>query len=216
MKKKIKIAIAEDQHLFVQGIENLLNMQENFSVIFHAVNGKELIEMVKTDMPDVVLMDLEMPVMNGIDATAKLRGLYPDLKIIALTQHDDDDFIIQIIEKGANSFLSKDTDIKIVIEAIYAVIENDYYFNDKVSKALVKGLVRSKKVRPRFNTVNLTKREIEVLQLICKEKTNQVIADELFIDVRTVDGHREMILQKIGAKNTVGIVMYAVKHDLLE
>ncbi|MFI5203522.1 MAG: response regulator [Flavobacteriales bacterium] len=215
MKRKIKIAIADDQQLFAQGLEKLLKAHENFNVLFSVPNGKELISKVKDHMPDVILMDLQMPEMDGMDATLKLRSLYIDLKIIALTMHNEEDFIIDMIEKGANGFLSKDTDIEMLIDAIYTVMDNEYYFNEKVSKALVKGLVRSKKVKPRFNAVQLTPREIEVIQLICKEKTNQEIAVELCISVRTVDGHREMILQKTGARNTAGIVMYAVRHNLL-
>lgn len=215
MKRKIKIAIADDQQLFAQGLEKLLKAHENFSVLFSVPNGKELITKVKETMPDVILMDLQMPEMDGMDATLRLRQQYLDLKIIALTMHNDEDFIIDMIEKGANGFLSKDTDIEMLIDAIYTVMENEYYFNEKVSKALVKGLVRSKKVKPRFNMAQLTPREIDVIQLICKEKTNQEIAAELCLSVRTVDGHREMILQKTGARNTAGIVMYAVRHNLL-
>lgn len=214
--KKIKLAVIDDQLLFRKGLIALLKDYEELDVIIEASNGKELLEQLKKTKVDVVITDLEMPVMDGIELTENVHNKYPDIKILALTMHNEDSFVIHLIEKGANGFLLKDYDIELIIDAIYAVIENGYYFNDRVSKAMVKGLVKSNKILPKFNCIQLTPREITVVDLICKEFTNKEISNKLFVSPRTIDGHRERIMQKIGAKNVVGIIMYAMKNNLIE
>lgn len=214
--KIIKLAVIDDQLLFRKGLIALLKDYEELDVIIEASNGKELLEQLKKTKVDVVITDLEMPVMDGIELTENVHNKYPDIKILALTMHNEDSFVIHLIEKGANGFLLKDYDIELVVDAIYAVLENDYYFNDRVSKAMVKGLVRSNKIVPKFNYIQITQREITIIELICKEFTNKEIAEKLFVSPRTIDGHRERIMQKIGAKNVAGIIMYAVKNHLIE
>jgi len=211
-----KIAVVDDQHLFRKGIISLLEEFEELKIIMEAANGKELISALKKEQPDVILMDLEMPVMDGIETTEYVRKKYPEVKIIILTMHDDDSFISHLIEKGANGFLLKDSNIETVVDAIYAVIKNGFHFTDRVSKAMVKGLVKSQKIKPSFNTVNLTNKEIEVLKFICKEYTTKEIGEKLGVSTRTVEGHRDNVLHKTGARNTVGIVMYAVKNNLID
>ena len=130
--------------------------------------------------------------------------------------HTDDEFIIHLLEKGASGFLPKDKDIEEVVKAIQSVLENGYYFDERVSSAMLKGLVQSKKVIPSFSPQYLTEREVAVVNLICKEFTNKEIADNLCLSPRTIDSYRETILLKTGAKNTAGIVMYAVKYKLLD
>jgi len=214
--KKIKLAVVDDQLLFRQGLIALLKDNEELEIVIEASNGKELLEQLKKKKVDIIITDLEMPEMDGIEATEHVRNKYPDVKILALTMHNDDSFVIHLIEKGANGFLLKDYDIELIIDAIYAVTETGYYFNDRVSKAMVKGLIKSKKILPKFNQMRLTDREIEVIRLICKEYTNKEIATKLYVSPRTVDGHRERIMQKIAAKNVAGIIMYAVKHHLID
>jgi two-component system response regulator DegU len=216
MKKAIRLAVVDDQHLFRKGLISLIEEFEELAVVVEASNGKELLEKLKSKKPEVVLLDVEMPLMDGIETTEYLRQKYPEIKILILTMHNEEEIILHLIEKGAHGFLLKDNPIETVVDAIYAVIENGYFFNDRVSKVMVKGLIRNDKIKPSFNLVQLSKREIEVIQLICKENTNKEIAEKLFISVRTVDGHREKILQKTKAKNTVGIVMYAIKNNLLD
>lgn len=216
MRKKIKIAVVDDQHLFRQGLISLLNEYTELDVIIEAGNGKELLEKLKERQPDVVLLDLEMPVMDGIETSIAIKNRYPKIKIIILTMHTDDEFIIHLLEKGVRGFLPKDKDIEVVVDAIYAVLEKGYYFDEHISKAMVKGLVKTKKVNPSFAARYLSEKEIVVINLICKEYTNKEIADKLSISSRTVDAHRTTILLKTGAKNTAGIVMYAFKHNLLD
>jgi DNA-binding NarL/FixJ family response regulator len=214
--KKIRIAIADDQLLFRQGLIALIKDYEELDVVIEAADGKDLLDQLKKKKVDLVITDLEMPVMDGIEATESIRNKYPDVKILALTMHDEDSFVVHLIEKGANGFLLKDYDIELIIDAIYAVIENGYYFNDRVSRAMVKGLVKAKKIIPKFKNIQLTKREIEVIELLCKEYSNKEIAEKLYVSPRTIDGHRERVMRKVGAKNIAGIIMYAVKNNLVD
>lgn len=216
MKKTIKLGVVDDQHLFRKGLISLIREFEELDIIVEASNGNELVEQLKTSQPEVILLDLEMPGMDGIETTMYLKRMYPEIKILILTMHNEEEIILHLIEKGAHGFLLKDHPIETLVDAIYAVIENGYYFNDHVSKVMVKGLVRNQKIKPSFNEVRLSEREIEVVRLICREYTNKEIADKLFISVRTVDGHREKVLQKTGAKNTAGIVMYAIRNNILD
>ncbi|HET6990709.1 MAG TPA: response regulator transcription factor [Bacteroidia bacterium] len=216
MKKIIKLAVVDDQHLFRKGLISLIDEFEELNVVIEASNGKELLEKLKSKKPDVILLDVEMPLMDGIETTECIRQKYPDIKILILTLHNEEEIILHLIEKGAHGFLLKDNQIETVVDAIYAVIDNGFFFNDRVSKVMVKGLMKNNKIKPNFNQVPLSQREIEVIRLICKEHTNKEIADKLFISPRTVDGHREKILQKTKAKNVVGIVMYAVENGLLD
>ncbi len=216
MKKTIKLGVVDDQHLFRKGLISLIREFEELDIIVEASNGNELVEQLKISQPEVILLDLEMPGMDGIETTMYLKRMHPEIKILILTMHNEEEIILHLIEKGAHGFLLKDHPIETLVDAIYAVIENGYYFNDHVSKVMVKGLVRNQKIKPSFNEVRLSEREVEVVRLICREYTNKEIADKLFISVRTVDGHREKVLQKTGAKNTAGIVMYAIRNNILD
>ncbi|MCW3104787.1 MAG: response regulator transcription factor [Bacteroidetes bacterium] len=216
MKKSVKLAIVDDQPLFRKGLAALLREFPDIKVIFEAGNGKELLTELEKAKPDVILLDLDMPGMDGIKTTETLKQKFPDVKIIVLTMHSGDMMVLHLIEKGAHGFLLKDTTIEVIREAIYSVRDNGYYFNDRVSKIMVSGLVKSNKIKPSFKTVNLSEREIQVIRLLSQEYKNSEIAEKLFINIRTVDRHRENILKKIKAKNAIGIIMYAVKHNLLE
>jgi DNA-binding NarL/FixJ family response regulator len=215
MKTKINVGVVDDQHLFRQGMVSLLKEFENINVMLEASHGKELLVQLHHKIPDVILLDLEMPVMDGIETTQVLKTKYPEIKIIILTMHNEEEMIVHLIEKGVHGFLPKNENIEIVIDAIYSVRESGYFFNEHVSQAMIKGLMSTKKIKPAFNPVKLVDKEIEVVKLICKEYTNKQIAEILSLSNRTIDGYRERILKKIGAKNTVGIVMYAVKHGII-
>lgn len=215
MSQKKRIAVVDDQYLFRQGLISLLKEYDDLEVIMEASNGKELLKNLKSEQPDIVLLDLEMPIMDGIEATIALKQNYPEVKIIILSMHTDDEFITHLLEKGASGFLPKDKDIEEVVNAIYSVLENGYYFDVQVSNAMLKGLVKAKKVNPSFSVQHLSEKEIVVINFICKEYTNKEIAEKLCLSPRTIDSYRENILLKTGAKNTAGIVMYAVKYNLL-
>ncbi len=214
--RKINIAVVDDQQLFRQGMISLLREFKDLNIMFEAGNGEELMEKLKAQPhPEVILLDIEMPEMDGLEATAQLKLKHPEIKVIILTMHDEEEMIIHLIEAGAHGFLPKNEDIEHVVDAIYAVHENGYYFNDKISRAMVNGLVSSKKIHPHFRATELSKRELEVLELICKEYTSSEIGEKVGLSARTVDNHRLNILKKIGARNTVGMVMYAMKKGLI-
>ncbi len=216
MKKKIKLAIVEDLHLFRQGLIALLKDYPEIEIVIEAENGKQFVDKVKKIQPQVVLLDLEMPFMDGFEVTLLLHQKYPEIKIIILTLHNSEDYIYNLIERGAHGFLLKNDHIETIIDAIHAVLENGFYFNDNVSKAMVKGLLFHHKIKPSFNNVKLTEKEKEVLVLVCKEYTNLQIAEKLFIDIKTVETHKRNIIQKTNSKNIIGAVMYAIKNNLLD
>lgn len=215
MKKTIKIAVVDDHQLVRQGIISLIHEFEGLEVIYEAENGEVLCNLVKKKEPDVILLDIAMPVMDGIKTTEYLHQNHPNIKILILTNHNDEQMIIHLIQIGAHGFLLKDTGIDTIVDSIHSVTKSGYYFNDHISKEMLKNLMNTEKITPHFKKVILSEREIGIIKLICKEQTNREIADTLCISVRTVDWHRENILKKIDAKNTAGIVMYAMKNRLL-
>jgi len=216
MKKPIRLAVVDDQYLFRKGVIAMLKEFPDVEVVIEAGDGEELLQFLKKKRVDVILLDLQMPKMDGFETTENLSKKYPDIKVIILSTHNEESFIRHLVTKGARGFILKDKDIEIIVDAIYAVLENGYYFNDNMSRALVKGLMASDSIRPTFNKVELTEREINIIKLIAKEHTTEEIGKKLFISKRTVDGHRERILEKTKTRNSVGIVMYAIKNHLLD
>jgi len=213
---QIKIAIVDDHSIFIKGLRTLLKKYNTIKIIMEAENGMDFIEKLKIDVPDIVLLDVDMPKMDGIATTAYLTKQYPNIRVIILTHHNSEEIMLHLIELGARGFLLKNNGIETIIDAIFSVKENGYFFNDKVPRAIVKELMTNKKIIPRFAKVNLTSRESNVLQLIVKEKSNIEIGEELFIDTKTVETHKKNIIKKTGAKNIIGAVMYAVKNGLVE
>jgi two-component system, NarL family, response regulator DegU len=216
MNKPIRISVVDDQQLFRKGLISLLREYDHLELVHEASNGREFLEKLEEDKPDLVLLDLEMPEMDGIKTTEVLQKEHPDLKILIVTMHNDEAIILHLIEKGAHGFLLKDDPIEAIVDAINGTMETGYYFNDRVSQAMLKGIVKKNMIKPKFGETSLSEREIEVAKLICQEMTNKEIADRLFLSARTVDGHRERILQKTGAKNTAGIVIYAMRNGLVD
>ena len=213
----IKIAIADDYKIFRDGLKVGLGAEEKFDVILEADNGENLINAIPQSMPDVIIMDIKMPVMDGMEATKQIRKLYPDIKILVVTMYDDDKFIIHLMEIGANGYLLKNAEPDEIRKAIFAVVENGYYFNDLVNKALLKKLVIKNHIKPSFNqNIELTERELEVLKLICEEKTATEIGKEIFLSPRSVEGIRQRLIEKVGVRNTAGLVMFAVKNGMVE
>ncbi len=215
----IKLAIADDQKLFLKGLKFLVSEFENIELVLEAENGRDLLEKMETIQPDVILMDLKMPVMDGIEATEILKSRDSSVKIILLTMYNEERLIAHMMKIGANGYLLKDEEPEVLREAIEAVMDRGFFFNEYVSKALVKGL--RMKGKPTLQSVapqaeaKLTRRELEVLQLICQEKTNSQIAEQLFLSPRTVEGHRRKLIEKVGVKNTAGLVIYAYRNGLM-
>jgi len=215
MMKKIKIAIADDYKIFREGLKVSLGQDEQMQILFESENGEDLLNDLEKVQPDVILMDLKMPIMDGMEATQLVRKKYPAIKVLVVSMYEDDKFIIHLMEIGANGYLLKNAEPDEIRKAIYAVHENGYYFNDLVNKALLKKLVIKNNFKPSFNeNVDLTERELEVLKLICEEKTAAEIAKQIFLSPRSVEGIRQRLIEKIGVRNTAGIVMFAVKNGL--
>lgn len=214
--RTIKYIIADDHAIFRQGIKFSLSADEGLECVGEAASGEELLQVLQKGLPDVVLMDLKMPGMDGVAATKEIHRLYPAIKIVVLTMYDDEQYIVHMLDMGANGYLVKNTEPEEIARAIHTVFENEYYFSDLVSKAMLKSLMTKKRIAPRFdNNISLNDRETAVLLLICKECTNAEIAEQLFLSPRTVEGLRASLLEKIGVRNTAGLVLYAVKAGLV-
>ena len=213
---KIKIIIADDYKIFRDGLKVSLSQDEGFDIIAEADNGEDLIALIEKSKPNVIIMDLKMPIMDGMEATQIIRKKYTDIKILVVSMYDDDKFIIHLMEIGANGYLLKNADPAEILKAIHSVFENGYYFNDIVNKALLKKLVLKGNIKPSFNqNVELTERELEVLKLVCEEKTATEIGKEIFLSPRSVEGIRQRLIEKIGVRNTAGLVMFAVKNNIV-
>lgn len=214
--KKINIAIADDYKIFREGIKKCIASDKTLNVVLEADNGEDLINGFAENLPDVVIMDLKMPVMDGMEATQIIRKKFPSVKVLVVTMYDDDKFIIHLMEIGANGYLLKNTEPDEIRKSIYAVHENGYYFNDLVNKALLKKLVIKSNIKPSFNQdIDFTERELEVLKLICEEKTAAEIAKEIFLSPRSVEGIRQRLIEKVGVRNTAGLVMFAIKNGIV-
>ena len=217
MEKIIKYAIADDHKLFRKGIIAVLEDSPGFKLVLEAQNGRELLNNLNKAKPDIILLDLRMPEMDGIETTVEIRKQNEDVKIIIVTMLDDEKYVIHLMEVGANGYLLKNAEPEEIKTAITTAYENGYYFNDYVNKALLKRVVHKNQLKPVFNNnIELTNREIEVLKLICNEQTANEISKLIFLSPRTVEGIRTKLLEKIGVKNTAGLVMYAVKNRLVE
>jgi len=217
--EKTKIAVVDDQVLFRKGLVSILENRFGIEVLIEAGGGKEFIEKLNTaaHLPGIVLLDLEMPDMDGKKVIEYLKEHYPQVKIIILSVHYNNDLVAHFIEMGTNSYLPKNTEPEELEMAIASVVKNDFYFNDNTLHALRKAIASKGKNK---NTVLvgsllLTMREIEVLELICREFNTAEIAEKLFISPRTVEGHRVNLLTKTNARNTAGLVLFAVKSNII-
>lgn len=215
--KDIKYIVADDHAIFRQGIKYSLEGFENLHCAGEAGDGEELMELLKNVIPDVILMDLKMPGMDGVAATKEVRNKYPEVKIIVLTMYDDEQYIVHMLDMGANAYLVKNTEPAEIAKAMSSVIENEYYFSDMVSKTMLKNLVQKRQLPVRFEkTISLNERETEILKLICKEYTTAEIAEKVFLSQRTVEGIRAGMLEKVGVRNTAGLVLYAARTGLVD
>jgi DNA-binding NarL/FixJ family response regulator len=214
--KKFKIYIADDHTLFRKAMVNLLRTFQRVSEVKDAENGKELLTMIKYEEPDVAIVDLQMPIMDGAETCEHIIKRNPNVKIIILTMHDSDKYILHMMEMGVHAFLLKNTEPDELEKAIYSVAEKDFYHNDLVAAVLRKNVKDQKKgQRPNFKQAELTEREKEILVLICKELTIKEIGSKLSLSENTVRNHRVNMMEKISVNNTVGLVKYAYEAGLV-
>ena len=215
----IDILLVDDHHIIRDGIKSLLGKVPEVNVIGECDNGVQALEFLENQQPQIILMDINMPKMNGIDATQDIMAKYPGMKILVLTMHNEISYISKILKAGAKGYVIKTTDKSELVKAIRELNDGRNYFSEEVTQAMMnKFMKNSQKVSSNtlVSVEDLTNRELEVLILIAEELTNHEIADKLFISSRTVDTHRRNLLQKLGVKNTAGLVKFAMQNGLVE
>ncbi len=212
----INYIIADDHKIFREGLKYAISDDPKLLLVGEAENGKVLLKLLEKKKADVILLDIKMPEMDGIETTICLHETYPHIKILMLTSFDDEHFIIHLLEHGANGYLLKNAEPDEIKKAIHTVYNNDYYFNHLVSKTMLKSITKDQNGNAKLkNTVNLNERELEVLKLVCQEMTNTEIAAEIFLSPRTIEGIRKTLIEKIGVRNTAGLVLYAIKNGII-
>ncbi|MDH7446721.1 response regulator transcription factor [Aquimarina sp. 2201CG14-23] len=216
MKKNIiKLAIADDETLFRQGITFILDKESNIEICIQAENGNDLIKQLNhtREIPEIILMDLKMPDLNGVETTKIIKKKFPEIKIIALTSYYSKPFIINMMQQGSVAYLAKNATPTEVVNTINQVAVKGFYYDESVMSILEEASLKMNK-QFKDDDEYLTRREREVLKLICEQKTTTEIAEQLFISPRTVEGHRNNLLVKTGSKNIAGLVIHAIENQI--
>lgn len=218
MNTKINIVLADDEVLFRKGISFLLQRESNFNIVFEANDGQELVDYLKSveTLPDIVITDLKMPNLNGVETTKILHADFPELKVIALTSYNTPSFISNMIQVGAVSYIVKNASPEEVVLTINEVANKGFYYNEEVMKVIYKDIISGKQsAKSDLDSMQLTTREIEILKLICKQYNAVEIAETLSISPRTAEGHRNNLLLKTQTKNIAGLVVYAIQNNII-
>lgn len=206
-----RIVIVDDHSLFASSLEKLVNSFENFTVLYHAKNGRDLQQKLVTepDLPEIILLDLNMPVMDGAETMVWLNENHPEIKVLVLTMEDDESKILKMLCNGAKGYLLKDIHPDKLNKALDETLTKGYYHSEKVAETLLHSLNAEKKEQPVFKD-----REIDFMQLACSELTYKEIADRMNLSPKTIDGYRQDLFNKLDVKNRVGLVLYALKHNI--
>lgn len=213
--KKPDIIIVDDHLIFRQGLKSLITSENIASVIGEASNGKEFLQLLSNLRPDLVLMDIDMPHMNGMEATQKALEIIPDLRIIAFTMFGEEEYYYKMIDLGVKGFILKSSGINELEKAIREVMMGESYFSNEVLRKIISNLGRKNSNKANENA-NLTSRELEVLQQICLGLNNEEIAQKLFISPKTIKSHRSNLLEKTGCKNTPALILLAIKNKWVD
>ncbi len=215
----IKIAIADDHKIFRDGIKMALSPKQDLKMIWEAEDGKDLMHKIQIKKPDVLLMDIRMPEIDGINAIPIIRKEFDDVKIIVLTMYDDQQMISKMMEMGANAYLTKTTDPDEIYEAILTCMNEEFYFNQLVNNAVMGKLMQKKNVRHHYgNNVPITfsEKELKILQLLGEDKTTEEISKIIFLSPRTIETIRQNMKSKVGAKTIGGLIMYGMRNKMIE
>nr|WP_294793217.1 response regulator transcription factor [uncultured Mucilaginibacter sp.] len=216
MHYNINIVIADDHEIFLDGLALMLSRQPNFNICGRASNGVQLMEIVDREKPDIVLTDIRMPVVDGIQSTKQILAAYPAMGIIALSMFDEENLVVEMLEAGAKGYLLKNAHKDEIIDAINTVHQNKIYYCAKTSFLLASMIVRSRAGNATQQpAVVLNDREKDIIKMICQQQTTQEIADKIYLSKRTVEGYRVKILEKIQAKNIAGVVIFALKNNII-
>ncbi|MCG8331580.1 MAG: response regulator transcription factor [Chitinophagales bacterium] len=216
--KNIKIVIADDHQIVIDGIKAMLESEQDINVIGEAQDGKALMDLLEILEPDIVLVDINMPHMDGVEVTRRVNSKFKDLKVLILSTYDDVRLIKEILKLGAKGYVLKTADKTELIKAIRTLYEGGTFFSQEISDKILKSMIPSETVSESTNSlppVALTKREMEIIKLIAMEYSGPEISKKLFISINTVETHRKNLIRKTKSKNTIGLVKYAMKHDLI-
>jgi len=216
MNYNINIVIADDHEIFLDGLSLMLSRHPGFNVCGRASNGQQLLETVDREKPDIVLTDIRMPVVDGIQSTRQILSKYPATGVIALSMFDEENLIIEMLEAGAKGYLLKNAHKDEIVDAINSVYQNKNYYCAQTSFLLATMIVRSKFNHDKQPQIILNDREKTIIQMICQQQTTQQIADKIYLSKRTVEGYRVKILEKIQAKNIAGVVIFALKNNIIK
>ncbi len=212
----IKIILTDDHQLFRDGIKSLLEDTTDIIVIGEASNEQELTGILNKELPDIIILDITLPCTSGIEITKKIKNKYPEINILILSMHNDDEFVINALEAGAKGYLPKDINKDELLEAIYTINNGDEYYNKEISKIFLKKYLTRNRAGLEGKNSILTNREIEIVKLVSEGYKNQEIAEKLFISIRTVDVHKNNIMKKLKLKSTIEIVKFAIKNDIIK
>lgn len=214
--QKIRVLLVDDHAILREGIKALLEKQDNIEVVAEAANGREAIVKATQFQPDVVVLDISMPLMDGLDATRRMKKESPEIKVLILTMHDDEEYFFQLLRAGASGYITKKAVGGELASAIEAVNRGESFFCPSMSKHLLSDYLRLDKATDQIKQVELTSREREIVKLIAEGYTNQQIADSLHRSVKTIESHRSNILRKLDIHDTIELVKYAVRKRLIE
>lgn len=212
----IKIILVDDHKMFRDGLKFALSQMEGMEVIGEASDGKQFLDVIKEKKPDVVLMDISMPRMDGVEATQNALQIDPEIKIITLSMFSDPEYYQKMVAAGTKGFLVKETGIDELKKAIQIVFEGETYFSQQLLQNIIVNISNPVVKSSRNKVVDLTKREEDVLELICKGYSNKEIADSLFISQKTVEGHKSNLMEKTNTKSAINLMLFAIKHQLID
>lgn len=213
----IRILIADDHQLILNGISDMFRSTKQYKIIGKVENGEDAVEQAVKLKPDLIFMDISMPIMNGIKATKIIVSKLPSVKILILTQHEEKEYVKQALKSGASGYLLKNSKKDKFIEAIETVIAGGHYLSQQISEQMISDIISSNTDSEKVKEeVTLTRREKEIIKKIADELNNQEIADELFISLRTVETHRRNIMQKLKLKSVVSLLKYASQHNIID
>ncbi|MDX1477450.1 MAG: response regulator transcription factor [Saprospiraceae bacterium] len=214
----IRVLIADDHTMFADGIESLLETESGIDVVGKCYDGLSVFDMIEQHDIDVLLLDINLPEMNGIDVCKKLTSTHPGVRVLALSMHNDESIVSEILKNGAMGYILKNTGKAELVTAINKISQGQTYFSKDVTETIMRSLVNERKATRKNSMLTpiVSRREREVLSLIVKEYTTQEIAEQLHISQKTVESHRRSLLTKLNVRNTAGLVRVAVANDLVE
>ena len=213
----VRILIADDHQLILNGISDMLRPIKNYKIVARAENGEQAVKKALAIKPDVIFMDISMPIMNGIEATKIISKKLPSIKILALTQHEEREYVNQMLKAGGSGYLLKNSKKDEFIKAIESVMDGNHYLSKQISEQMINDIISTDPDdKSEDEEITLTRREKEIIRKIADELNSQEIADELFISLRTVETHRRNIMQKLKVKSVVSLLKYAAQHKIID